>query len=193
MTKDEISDIMGKSIYELNIEIVVEDICSGEGSITELFDLIVNGTDKNVKLHSAWVLEKIAKRDMELCMPLFFDILELLPTLTYNTHKRCFSKIIFIYLENYFKKKKKVTDYDYVQNYNWDGIIETLFDNLLNSKTANAIKVLSAYCLAYLSIRYRWIEDELKFQMSLQLYCPSLIAANKKINYIYSKHYKLNI
>ena len=77
MTKDEISDIMSKSIYELNIEIVVEDICSGKGTITELFDLIVNGTDKNVKLHSAWALEKIAKKDMELCMPLFFDILEL--------------------------------------------------------------------------------------------------------------------
>ena len=99
----------------------------------------------------------------------------------------------FKFYKFYFKKKKKVTDYDYVQNYNWDGIIETLFDNLLNPKTANAIKVLSAYCLAYLSIRYRWIEDELKFQMSLQLYCPSLIAANKKINYIYSKHYKLNV
>ena len=93
-------------------------------------------------------------------------------------------------MEYYFKKNKNLQSFNYVQIYEWENVIETLFGNLLNSKTPNALKVLSAYCLAYLSVRYNWIEEELKFQMQHQLFSPSMIAANKKINYIYSKHYK---
>lgn len=192
MRKEEISDLMSKRISKTNVEMVVDCICGGKGNISDLFDLISNTTDKNVKIHSAWALEKIAKRDIVLCMPLFSDILQLFPILIYDMEKRCFSKIILLYLENYFKKNKNLQSFNYVQVYEWDTVIETLFNNLLNTKTPNALKVLSAYCLAYLSVRYNWIEEELKFQMQHQLFSPSMIAANKKINYIYSKHYKLN-
>ena len=190
MTIEQLTDILQNNVSQKIIDTVISSVCKGDIDVRDIFDLMNNTDDDKVKFHAAWVLEKLYIRDNALLENLFTDLLELFPTIRHIGQKRTLAKIIITYLEFAFKDKNKVISNQYFQTYNWEPIIESLFDSLINRETPPGLKVLCGYGLAYLSFRYEWIKDELRYQMQSQLNSQAMITGNKKVNIILSKKCK---
>lgn len=181
MTVNEAINILENNLGIANTECVVEALLDDELSPAMLFEAMKNTTNSKTKFRLAWSLERLAKLDIDKCESFFADILAAIPTLEHDGQTRCLLKIIVIYLDRSAKSKRPVFALNYLDTYYWDDIIGRLFEHLLADETPNGVKVLAAYILARLSVRYCWIADDLKFHMQHRLDSPSMIAANKKI------------
>lgn len=163
------------------IETVSNLICVGKIECMEIFDLMITTQDDKMKYNSAWVLSRIASKDIIFCKSIFSSLLEYYPSVQNYSIKRNLAKIIMLYLKKKGGNKSKIL-FDNEDSYNWEPIIESMFNDLLESKAPKGLKVLSGYSLGYLSIAYSWIKNELQYIISTQLDSPSMIAANKYIN-----------
>lgn len=190
MTIEQITDILQNNVSKEIIDNIVNSVCEGNTDVNDIFDLMNNTDNDKVKFHAAWVLEKLYIKDNGLLNSLFTDLLELFPTIQHIGQKRTLSKIIITYLEFVFKGKNTVISNEYFKSYDWEPIIESLFDSLIKRDTPPGLKMLCGYGLAYLSFRYEWIKDELRYQMQSQLDSQAMITGNKKVNIILSNKCK---
>jgi hypothetical protein len=190
MTIEELTNMLQNNISRGVIDTVVNSVCEGDIDVNDIFTLMKSTDDDKLKFHVAWVLEKLFLKDNRLLEDLFVDILELFPSLHHIGQKRTLAKIIILYLEHTFKGKNIGITNEYFKTYDWEPIIESLFDSLIERNAPPGLKVLCGYGLAYLSFRYEWIKDELRFQMQSQLDSQAMIAGNKKVNAILSKKCK---
>ena len=190
MTIEQITDILQNNVSKEIIDNIVNSVCEGNTDVNDIFDLMNNTDTDKVKFHAAWVLEKLYIKDNGLMNSLFTDLLELFPTIQHIGQKRTLAKIIITYLEFAFKGKNTVISNEYFKSYDWEPIIESLFDSLIKRDTPPGLKMLCGYGLAYLSFRYEWIKDELRYQMQSQLDSQAMITGNKKVNIILSKKCK---
>lgn len=190
MTIEELTNMLQNNISRGVIDTVVNSVCEGDIDVNDIFTLMKSTDDDKLKFHVAWVLEKLFLKEYKLLSDLFTDILELIPTLQHIGQKRTLIKIIVVYLEQVVKGKNIVISNEYFRNYDWESIIESLFDSLIERDIPPGLKVLCGYGLAYLSFRYEWIKDELMYQMQSQLDSQAMITGNKKINIILSKKCK---
>lgn len=190
MTIEQITDILQNNVSKEIIDNIVNSVCEGNTDVNDIFDLMNNSDNDKVKFHAAWVLEKLYIKDNGLLNSLFTDLLELFPTIQHIGQKRTLVKIIITYLEFAFKGKNTVISNEYFKSYDWEPIIESLFDSLIKRDTPPGLKMLCGYGLAYLSFRYEWIKDELRYQMQSQLDSQAMITGNKKVNIILSKKCK---
>ena len=190
MTIEQLSDMLQNNVSRGIIDTVINSVYEGDVDLTDVFILMKTTDDDKLKFHIAWVLQKLFIKDNRLLEDLFVDILELIPTLQHIGQKRTLIKIIVVYLEQVVKGKNIVISNEYFRNYDWEPIIESLFDSLIERDIPPGLKVLCGYGLAYLSFRYEWIKDELMYQMQSQLDSQAMIAGNKKVNIILSKKCK---
>ena len=190
MTTDDLTNTLQNNISQRIINIIINSIYEGEIDVNDIFNLMKDTQDDKIKFHAAWVLEKLFMRDNKLLENLFTDLLKLFPSIQNIGQKRTLAKIIVKYLDFTFKNKNTFISNKYFKYYNWENIIESLFDSLINRNTPPGLKVLCGYGLAYLSFRYEWIKDELRYQMQSQLNSPAMIAGNKKVSTILSNKCK---
>lgn len=190
MTIEQLSDMLQNNVSRGIIDTVINSVYEGDVDLTDVFILMKTTDDDRLKFHIAWVFQKLFIKDNRLLEDLFVDILELFPSLHHIGQKRTLAKIIILYLEHTFKGKNIGITNEYFKTYDWEPIIESLFDSLIERDIPPGLKVLCGYGLAYLSFRYEWIKDELMYQMQSQLYSQAMITGNKKINIILSKKCK---
>ncbi len=187
MTIEQLTNMLQDNISRPIIDTIVKTVCEGDIDVNDIFLIMKTTNDDKVRFHAAWVLQKLFEKDTRLLEALFIDLLKLFPNLRHIGQKRTLAKIIVVYLEQTFKDKNIGITNEYFKNYDWDPIIESLFDTLIKRDTPPGLKVVCGYGLAYLSFRYEWIKDELMYQMQSQLNSQAMITGNNKVNIILSK------
>ncbi|MBQ8045303.1 MAG: hypothetical protein IJ269_03000 [Bacteroidales bacterium] len=187
MTIEQLTNMLQDNISRPIIDTIVNTVCEGDIDVNDIFLIMKTTNDDKVRFHAAWLLQKLFEKDTRLLGALFIDLLKLFPNLRHIGQKRTLAKIIVVYLEQTFKDKNIGITNEYFKNYDWDPIIESLFDTLIKRDTPPGLKVVCGYGLAYLSFRYEWIKDELIYQMQSQLNSQAMITGNNKVNIILSK------
>lgn len=138
-------------------------------SLSLLFALTDYKADPKVAFHAAWLFEEIILLDLSQIKPFIFSFLDQFPTVNNRSVRRHFSKILCKLLEaNANNQTTKLPEslLEVLRTFNFESIVESLFDWIIDTKEKVGVKVWCMESLYYLSIRYPWISDELEPQIS---------------------------
>jgi hypothetical protein len=107
---------------------------------------------------ACWILELIALEKLVLLQPHLEIICSKTKSLTNESAIRTISKVIFLLIQENFKKTDKTI---YLNESQLQNLVEINFDWLI-TKTKVASKVYAMRCLYFLGKEYDWIHTELK-------------------------------
>jgi hypothetical protein len=129
-------------------------------ALRDLIDITFH-PDKNIAFRAAWLLENIFLKHPESYLPNMQYLLTRLHEVKYPSCQRHYAKIV-MHLTN---KKTPESIKDKLQVFNFEPVIEQLFEWLISPKVKIAVKVFAAEALFNLRDRYDWIKDELANQL----------------------------
>ncbi|UKJ09053.1 hypothetical protein [Solitalea lacus] len=145
-----------KSVVHLALQFVEKGI-----TIREIIDLTFL-PNKEQGFRAAWILEQIAFNNQELFLPDFSYFCSRFPEVENESCKRHFAKIMEQY-SHYLRNSSAVNKnlMDSICSINYEPVIETLFDWLINPKTKTAVIAFSMTALCNFHSLYPWIREEL--------------------------------
>lgn len=117
--------------------------------------------DRRISFRSAWVMEKIAYRDITLIAPVFPQILERYNTIHNPSLARHYNKILLLVLEKKTKNTLPQELYTILENADSEKIIEGCFKWILIPKCPVAALVWSIEILMYHIESHPWLKEEL--------------------------------
>jgi hypothetical protein len=169
MTKKEVLQLV-KSFSDLGVE------------FEEIIALTLHG-DQSIRFHSAWVLENMFIKSPEALDYYLPTLIENLPKTKNHSVQRHLTKLISIGVKRIVKRKtSKVFDREFWQT-NLEPLEEICFKWLVDEKSKPAIKAHCMDVLFHLSIRQKWIAQELPYiiENQMEIGTPALRAKGKKV------------
>lgn len=155
LIKELLSDLSSVGLNSIADRIIQEAL-----ALEDLLELNFH-SDRRISFRSAWVMEKIAYRDITLIAPVFSQILERYNTLHNPSLARHYNKILLLLLEMKTKNTLPQELNTILENADREKIIEGCFKWILTPKCPVATLVWSIEILMYHLESHPWLKEEL--------------------------------
>lgn len=159
-TKDYLIRELLSDLSSVGLNSIADRIIQEVIPLEDLLELNFH-SDRRISFRSAWVMEKIAYRDITLIAPVFPQILERYNTLHNPSLARHYNKILLLVFEmkvNNTLPQKLIT---ILENADREKIIEGCFKWILMPKCPVAALVWSIEILMYHIESHPWLKEEL--------------------------------
>lgn len=160
ITKDYLIRELLSDLSSVGLNSIADRIIQEALALEDLLELNSH-SDRRISFRSAWVMEKIAYRDITLIAPVFSQILERYNTLHNPSLARHYNKILLLVFEmkvNNTLPQKLIT---ILENADREKIIEGCFKWILMPKCPVAALVWSIEILMYHIESHPWLKEEL--------------------------------
>lgn len=160
ITKDYLIRELLSDLSSVGLNSIADRIIQEVIPLEDLLELNFH-SDRRISFRSAWVMEKIAYRDITLIAPVFPQILERYNTLHNPSLARHYNKILLLVFEmkvNNTLPQKLIT---ILENADREKIIEGCFKWILMPKCPVAALVWSIEILMYHIESHPWLKEEL--------------------------------
>jgi len=127
--------------------------------LPQVLDILFNVDDKR-SCRAAWLLEFVARENLDAILPHLDRFTEQMPTVHLDSAVRPIAKICEYLVEAYYHKNNNRTK-DYLKKTHKEHIIELCFDYLITNQKV-ATKVYSMHTLFLLGKEFSWIHPELQ-------------------------------
>ena len=155
LIKELLSDLSSVGLNSIADRIIQEAL-----PLEDLLELNFH-SDRRISFRSAWVMEKIAYRDINLITPVLPQILERYNTLHNPSLARHYNKILLLVLEMKTKKALPQELNTILNSADSEKIIEGCFKWILTPKCPVATLVWSIEILMYHLESHPWLKEEL--------------------------------
>lgn len=155
LIKELLSDLSSVGLNSIADRIIQEVI-----PLEDLLELNFH-SDRRISFRSAWVMEKIAYRDITLIAPVFSQILERYNTLHNPSLARHYNKILLLVFEMKVNNTLPQELITIIENADREKIIEGCFKWILMPKCPVAALVWSIEILMYHIESHPWLKEEL--------------------------------
>ncbi|MDD2288419.1 MAG: hypothetical protein PHY55_06245 [Bacteroidales bacterium] len=155
LIKELLSDLSSVGLNSIADRIIQEAL-----PLEDLLELNFH-SDRRISFRSAWVMEKIAYRDITLIAPVFSQILERYNTLHNPSLARHYNKILLLVFEMKTKNTLPQELNTILENTDREKIIEGCFKWILMPKCPVAALVWSIEILMYHTESHPWLKEEL--------------------------------
>lgn len=155
LIKELLSDLSSVGLNSIADRIIQEAL-----PLEDLLELNFH-SDRRISFRSAWVMEKIAYRDITLIAPVFSQILERYNTLHNPSLARHYNKILLLVFEMKTKNTLPQELNTILENADREKIIEGCFKWILMPKCPVAALVWSIEILMYHIESHPWLKEEL--------------------------------
>lgn len=155
LIKELLSDLSSVGLNSIADRIIQEAL-----PLEDLLELNFH-SDRRISFRSAWVMEKIAYRDINLITPVFPQILERYNTLHNPSLARHYNKILLLVFEMKTKNTLPQELNAILENADREKIIEGCFKWILMPKCPVAALVWSIEILMYHTESHPWLKEEL--------------------------------
>ena len=155
LIKELLSDLSSVGLNSIADRIIQEVI-----PLEDLLELNFH-SDRRISFRSAWVMEKIAYRDINLITPVLPQILERYNTLHNPSLARHYNKILLLVFEMKVKNTLPQELITILENADREKIIEGCFKWILMPKCPVAALVWSIEILMYHIESHPWLKEEL--------------------------------
>ena len=155
LIKELLSDLSSVGLNSIADRIIQEAI-----PLEDLLELNFH-SDRRISFRSAWVMEKIAYRDITLIAPVFPQILERYNTLHNPSLARHYNKILLLVFEMKVNNTLPQELIKILENADREKIIEGCFKWILMPKCPVAALVWSIEILMYHIESHPWLKEEL--------------------------------
>ncbi len=155
LIKELLSDLSSVGLNSIADRIIQEAL-----ALEDLLELNFH-SDRRISFRSAWVMEKIAYRDITLIAPVFPQILERYNTLHNPSLARHYNKILLLVFEMKVNNTLPQELITILENADREKIIEGCFKWILMPKCPVAALVWSIEILMYHIESHPWLKEEL--------------------------------
>ncbi len=155
LIKELLSDLSSVGLNSIADRIIQEAI-----PLEDLLELNFH-SDRRISFRSAWVMEKIAYRDINLITPVFPQILERYNTLHNPSLARHYNKILLLVFEMKVNNTLPQELNTILENADREKIIEGCFKWIIMPKCPVAALVWSIEILMYHTESHPWLKEEL--------------------------------
>lgn len=160
ITKDYLIRELLSDLSSVGLNSIADRIIQEVIPLEDLLELNFH-SDRRISFRSAWVMEKIAYRDINLITPVFPQILERYNTLHNPSLARHYNKILLLLLEMKTKNTLPQELNTILENADREKIIEGCFKWILTPKCPVATLVWSIEILMYHLESHPWLKEEL--------------------------------
>jgi hypothetical protein len=153
------SDLLLSAIKTTLAKTKVEElaaIAAKEIDVKHLIDLTFH-EDPQIGFRAAWILENVFVNHPAKFLPNLANFLSRFPTQSNPSCRRHFTKILALITH----KKASAEAKTFIQNYDTDSVVATVFEWLIDEKVPVAIKSHCLNILANLTTKHHWIKEEL--------------------------------
>lgn len=160
ITKDYLIRELLSDLSSVGLNSIADRIIQEALALEDLLELNFH-SDRRISFRSAWVMEKIAYRDITLIAPVFPQILERYNTLHNPSLARHYNKILLLVFEMKTKNTLPQELNTILENADREKIIEGCFKWILMPKCPVAALVWSIEILMYHTESHPWLKEEL--------------------------------
>lgn len=160
ITKDYLIRELLSDLSSVGLNSIADRIIQEVIPLEDLLELNFH-SDRRISFRSAWVMEKIAYRDITLIAPVFPQILERYNTLHNPSLARHYNKILLLVFEMKTKNTLPQELNTILENADREKIIEGCFKWILMPKCPVAALVWSIEILMYHTESHPWLKEEL--------------------------------
>lgn len=156
MQSDSLLTIIKATLSKKAVDELAKIIAESEFSIKELIDLTFH-KDEKIGFRASWILENIYIGHIERFIPHALYFLSKFSQQNNLSSRRHFGKILALMTA----KKALLPLKKIIEDYETDGLVETVFSWLIDDNVPVAVKSHCLNILANLSTKHKWIKDEL--------------------------------
>lgn len=160
ITKDYLIRELLSDLSSVGLNSIADRIIQEVIPLEDLLELNFH-SDRRISFRSAWVMEKIAYRDITLIAPVFPQILERYNTLHNPSLARHYNKILLLVFEKKVNNTLPQELITILENADREKIIEGCFKWILMPKCPVAALVWSIEILMYHIESHPWLKEEL--------------------------------
>lgn len=160
ITKDYLIRELLSDLSSVGLNSIADRIIQEALALEDLLELNFH-SDRRISFRSAWVMEKIAYRDITLIAPVFPQILERYNTLHNPSLARHYNKILLLVFEKKVNNTLPQELNTILENADREKIIEGCFKWILMPKCPVAALVWSIEILMYHTESHPWLKEEL--------------------------------
>ena len=160
ITKDYLIRELLSDLSSVGLNSIADRIIQEVIPLEDLLELNFH-SDRRISFRSAWVMEKIAYRDINLITPVFPQILERYNTLHNPSLARHYNKILLLVFEMKVNNTLPQELITILENADREKIIEGCFKWILMPKCPVAALVWSIEILMYHIESHPWLKEEL--------------------------------
>jgi len=160
ITKDYLIRELLSDLSSVGLNSIADRIIQEVIPLEDLLELNFH-SDRRISFRSAWVMEKIAYRDITLIAPVFPQILERYNTLHNPSLARHYNKILLLVFEMKVNNTLPQELITILENADREKIIEGCFKWILMPKCPVAALVWSIEILMYHIESHPWLKEEL--------------------------------
>jgi hypothetical protein len=182
LNKDKLLERLKFSMTKKEVLQLAKSFSNSGVGFEEIISLTLH-KDQPISFHSAWVLENMFITSPEALDYYLPTLIDNLPKAKNHSVQRHLTKLISLGVQRVVKRKtSKVIDREFWQT-NLEPLEEICFKWLVDEKSKPAIKANCMDVLFHLSLRQKWIAQELPYiiENQMEMGTPALRAKGKKV------------
>ncbi|MCO4294146.1 hypothetical protein NF867_14880 [Solitalea sp. MAHUQ-68] len=161
---EELTKRISKTLTKKEVLKITSELIKNNVSVNDLINLTFSN-DKETGFRASWILEQIAFSHQSMFLPSLPYFFSRFKEVQNESCKRHYAKIAQEYTRHLSGNKYDQRIRTMLEAMDFEHIIETLFEWLINNKTRTAVIAFSMEALYNLSSRYDWIKEELSSQI----------------------------